>query len=618
MNNKLMNDDKNYYESQLRALSLWEEQRFEPITPKNGGESARKTKRREIAIMRSKANLLGCIGHMLVLNTLIDGTFVKALVYSYFENHYHEDTAPLPIFRFIRNNFSNLSDSRCQPCRFSRGRWVLQLLRCLHLNKGTSQLLTMIFVCICRCYSISARIVESIHGTNNKITLFAEVFEAESGSWKRADFTNNTYDGVEYNPPRNPRNTKKEATANYAAEACSEYNGHLYVQRSNKLFVYRKGENLTVVAILVSKSELNGIAMLNVSEFPFEEEQMKQRLLHEKEKPGIKASLREYTYVFGCNKFGWFSELTPKYVDRYNDVCAKRGKEVSNWFIETVERLNEKHMYNPKVGLVRLLEKADAKWIDTKVNNDPLPVHKSRFKNHPIYVLASQIGNNHIKKKDATPIGFFKGEEVYVRSDLEELKSSSAWLKLNRRVIENSKPITTRMVYNKQTRMQVQSHLFSESQTVLIPQKESEQGDIPTTEYDNVDATGEKFLPKNTIYLRSRKLDLLIRTAKALNITYKRAFSSYKKEDAFKPEIDGIVIRKTDLAAFLKKYEEISTEKALSRWEEAKDSCRNYWRSVLKTMLSDPPTVAKEQHRKIRKEMEEQVSQFLNRLEHLT
>lgn len=105
--------------------------------------------------------------------------------------------------------------------------------------------------------------------------------------------------------------------------------------------------------------------------------------------------------------------------------------------------------------------------------------------------MAYQIGNNRIKRKDVTPIAFLKGEEVFLRSDFEDLKTSSGWLKVNRCVIENAKPIATRTVYNRDKRMHVQTSLFSESQTVLVAPKQMCDGQIPTSDYDNVDATGE-------------------------------------------------------------------------------------------------------------------------------
>ncbi|ORM39733.1 DNA repair protein complementing XP-C cells -like protein [Babesia sp. Xinjiang] len=504
-------------------------------------------------------------------------------------------------------------------------------MRCLQRNKATPETLSMFFVCACRCYNIPARLVVGVLDPENAITLFAESFYANEGSWKRVDFRTATYDTNKYEPKKSSSPQNREREARYTAPAKSEYMGYLYIQRDNKIFVYKKGDALSVVAILVLRSVPVGRALLNTSEFPFEEEELRKRLVEDKNKPTAKEASREYIYVFGCNKDGWVSELTPKYVERYNDICIKRGKLLHEWLKLTIERLNEPLRTSSTSTLTSLLERAEAKWMETRVNNDPLPTAKVKFKNHPIYILASQvniiilkiaitnqIGNNRIRKKDASPVAFLKGEEVYLRSDFEELKTAGAWRKLNRRVLEDAQPVTTRRMYNKITRMYINVSLFKESQTELIPQEEAQDGSIPTTAYDNVDVTGQRFLPQGTIYLRSRRPELLFRAAKALKLYYKPAFSTYLQTDVFKPDIDGIVIRKGDLAPLLHKYEALALEEAKRDLERRKDSYRNFWRSVFKTMLTEPPSVAQQHHRKIRKELGEHVTKFLNRLEHIS
>ncbi|GIX66065.1 DNA repair protein RAD4 [Babesia caballi] len=475
-----------------------------------------------------------------------------------------------------------------------------------------------LFVCACRCYEVSARLVGGVYGPGSNVALLAEAFDTDVGAWKRADFTRMVYDGVAYGARSSAKPLNRESEARYALPESCEHRGRLYVHRQNKLFVYNLGEELSVAAIVVFSKPVTGRVVLNVAEFPFEEEEFRLRLVQSKQKPGAKEPPREYAYVFGCNRLGWLSELTPKYVERYNDICVKRGQPLQDWITETLELLNDRLRSLPGIGIVSLLERAEAKWMDARISNDPLPASKNKLKNHPIYVLASQIGNNRIKKSGAAPIAYLKGEEVFLRSDLEELKTRGGWRKVNRRVLDDAQPITARRAYDKRTRMHVVASLFSESQTELVPQAEAADGGIPTTQYDNVDATGKRFIPQGTIYLRSKRPELLFRAARALGISHKRAFSSYQKVDAFKPEIDGVVVRKGDLPALLTRYEELAAEATEREFEAHKESYRNFWRSVFKTLLADPPSVAQEHHRSIRRKLNDQVTSFLNRLEHIS
>lgn len=81
-------------------------------------------------------------------------------------------------------------------------------------------------------------------------------------------------------------------------------------------------------------------------------------------------------------------------LDRFNDAYIKRGKILHEWLLRSIDLLNDRVKKIPQASLVSLLEKAEAKWMDARVSNDPLPAHKSKFKNHPIYVLASQVRFN--------------------------------------------------------------------------------------------------------------------------------------------------------------------------------------------------------------------------------
>eukprot|EP00371_Babesia_bovis_P001841 XP_001610488.1 hypothetical protein [Babesia bovis T2Bo] len=472
-----------------------------------------------------------------------------------------------------------------------------------------------LFVSACRLYNISARLVISIEAVTNRISFSAEAFETTNGSWKSVDFSTMTYDGTKYDMLRTPKPLMPGAQVTCNERDECQHNNHLFVKRQNKLFIYKQQDELAIVTIVILRSQCAERVILNPVLFPFEAAELKVRLMQQTERKKQKGNIKDYIYVLGCNSKGWISELTPKHVERYS---PQRGKNINTWLIRTIELINHKLKGLPEIGLVSLLERAEQKWMQTRVNNDPFPQTKAKFKNHPTYILASQIGNNRVRKKDATPLGYVKGEEVYLLSDFEDIKSRSAWLKVNRRVLDDATPVTTRRMYHKSHRMHMNTNLYQFSQTEPIPQVSMVDGTIPTNEYDNVDVTGEKFVPERTIYIKSKKSGLIFKTARSLNLYYKKAFSEYQEVDTLKPEIDGIVIRRTDLSIFLRTYEELLLNETKLEQEQKKESYRKLWRSAFKTMLSDPPSVAVQQHRKIRKVLGDSVTKFLNRLEHVT
>lgn len=129
INHALMLYDDSHYSSQLAALSLWVQQRFEPTSGRSRKERLRKVCKllssiyllqvlaKESALLQSKAFLFCCLVHLRVLNGLADGVFIKesvypsintvlqALVYSYLENQFRESAEPLHIFRFLSSRF---------------------------------------------------------------------------------------------------------------------------------------------------------------------------------------------------------------------------------------------------------------------------------------------------------------------------------------------------------------------------------------------------------------------------------------------------------------------------------------------------------------------------------
>mmetsp|Transcript_4866 Transcript_4866/g.6302 ORF Transcript_4866/g.6302 Transcript_4866/m.6302 type:complete len:903 (+) Transcript_4866:75-2783(+) len=74
--------------------------------------------------------------------------------------------------------------------------------------------------------------------------------------------------------------------------------------------------------------------------------------------------------------------------------------------------------------------------------NERIPTSKAAFKNHPLYVIPSVLGNQEVLALDAKKrmCGMFKGEIVYKRSDVSTAMTEKKWLYNNRKVKKTEIP----------------------------------------------------------------------------------------------------------------------------------------------------------------------------------
>lgn len=87
----------------------------------------------------------------------------------------------------------------------------------------------------------------------------------------------------------------------------------------------------------------------------------------------------------------------------------------------------------------------EAKELEASRKEEPIPTSKTAFKSHPIYVIPSVLNSNEVLVPEAKKrfCGFFKGEPVFRRTDVECALPLKRWLYKGRKVKETevNKPI---------------------------------------------------------------------------------------------------------------------------------------------------------------------------------
>ncbi|AFZ80224.1 hypothetical protein BEWA_030770 [Theileria equi strain WA] len=486
-----------------------------------------------------------------------------------------------------------------------------------------------------------------LHSTIQNVNIWSEVFIPGESLWKHVDFIGpRFYDKTFKVHPIKTLHYDNNESQIVVEEKDKKYTykGFIFVEKGNKIFVYT--EKVKVVLIIVfpsTKFKYGFNKLLYIRQYPFEAEQ--DRKLIVKNFSSI-SDLSEHSpvksvspktggglYIFSSNILGIIADITPKYCKRWHEVLARREQKVQEWFKEVIKLRNDGRMllhteYIPKITVLNasIVEKADEKFIRGLIKQLPLPNSKMQFIKNPLYILKSQIPKNKILKGDGTPVAEFKGQEVYLRDDLEDIKTSFGWHKCNRKVIEGSKPVMIRHMANKFTGG-MDSHYFAESQTILIGQIELNDQAIGTG-FSKVDLTGDRFVFKDHVYIKGKHLKHLEYVAKNIDIQYKRAFSSYYyKKGTPSTNIDGIVIAQDKLDTFLSSYNgclihtynivvpDYINSVVLKEIESERNTYRGFWRNFFLTLLNKPPSQASKSYRDIKNQLKTNVEDFIINLD---
>ncbi|EAN33610.2 Rad4 beta-hairpin domain 1 family protein [Theileria parva strain Muguga] len=604
---------------------------------------------------KEKCLALCLVGNVSFINSVIDSPLFKGLCISFFDKYYKDKYEPLLIFKFLISKLKpTVEHSYIKITPLKKGEYYFKLLRAFQTFKAHFDLMTMIFVCICRNNGICSRIVckypsnFNLQFIKNK-GVWCEFFDTKERFWKYVDFSGPKFDISTYsysdspksedksdlnratkklrteNVNRNSNGVSKDREISFENNSETSYKGYLYIQRGRKMFIYNMNNKLEVKAIVVFPSYNYKISrMLRVKDFPFElvnaAHSLKVSIINNKNYGTI--GLNKNLFILSCNICGIVSEITPKYVQEC--LLYQRRSSFIEWFDEFLLSLNQRRIRRltssfDKSGFdsfnlaerldihvinANMLERVDAKLINILKKTYPIPRSKVHFTNHPIYVLKSQIKKNFILKENSVPITSFGDDSVYLKENLVEIKTKLGWHKENRRVISGSNPVHTTHSRHKV------SEYYSIDQTEELKQEHIDQIDRFT-----INLTGNRHVPENSVYIKSEYYENLENICKRNKIFFKRAFSSFHYEDgSVKAKINGVLIRASDLQSFLKLYDEYIESISENELYEELENSRKFWKNVFKTLLNTPPVNKPKTHRDLRTKINSETDKFLNQL----
>ncbi|XP_955217.1 uncharacterized protein TA05020 [Theileria annulata] len=562
------------------------------------------------------------------INSVTESALFKSLCVSFFDKYYNDQYEPFLIFKFLTSNFKpTVEYSYIKMSSLKKGEYLFRLLR-YYQNQ---------------IYYFRALQKFKAHYDIITMGIWCEFFDTKDRFWKYVDFSEPKFDNSAYSYSGSPRSNDKSYLSRpvkklkdknvnsnilsndreipFENNSESSYKGYLYIQRGRKMFIYSKNNRLEVKAIvLFPEYNYKTSRMLYVKEFPFElvntAHSLKVSIANSNS--GVTGSDKNL-FILSCNICGIVSEITPKYVQEC--LLYQRKRSFIQWFEQFLQSINQRRISGltssfDKSGLnalnlaerldvhlinANMLEKVDAKLIKTLTKTYPLPTKKAHFTNHPIYVLKSQIKKGVLS--EGPPLTTFGNDLVYLRESLVEIKTKLGWYKENRRVIPDSKPIRT----TESTHKIYEYYSFDQTE-------ELKQEHIDEIDKFTINLSGNRHVPKNSVYIKSEYYENLEKILKRNRIFFKRAFSSLRYEGGtLKPKIDGVLISPSGLESFLKLYNEyvelISKNELFEDLEIAK-----FWKTVFKRLLNAPPVNKPQRYYAICSKINAETDEFLNQL----
>ncbi|KXJ68158.1 hypothetical protein RP20_CCG005379 [Aedes albopictus] len=283
------------------------------------------------------------------------------------------------------------------------------------------------------------------------------------------------------------------------------------------------------------------------------------------------------SYVFGFDNRGHIKDVTPRYVQHWNNVSRMLRVE-PKWLEKALKPFQAKKTAREKLEDEEL----------NKIHIDkPLPTTIAECKNHPLYVLKRHLLKfEALYPADVPSLGFVRGEAIYARECLFVLQTREKWYKQGRVVkpFETAYKVVKCWRYDKLNNEWLGNQpcdIFGVWQTEEYDPPTAENGLVPRNEYGNVELFTPKMLPKKTVHLQR-----LNRVCRRLGIDCAPALTGFEKARMrMVPVYDGFVVCEEFATKVVEEwYKEMEEE---DRREQEKFEKRVYgnWKRLIKGLL---------------------------------
>ncbi|KAF9493604.1 Rad4-domain-containing protein [Pleurotus eryngii] len=303
-------------------------------------------------------------------------------------------------------------------------------------------------------------------------------------------------------------------------------------------------------------------------------------------------------YVLAFEEDGYARDVTRRYAREYGAKVSKvqgqgRGKGRLEWWNRVLSIVHRPYRLHR--------DDIEDEELDANEMKEAMPTTISGFKDHPLYVLTRHLHQNQIiypEPPDTPELGKFRGEPVYPRSAVVDLKSSESWLRSEGRVVKAGcqplKMVKARSgTVNKLREIEtlktagtgngeVMQGLYARGQTEMYVPPPVIDGIVPKNNFGNIDLYVPSMLPRGGVHVPYKGV---AKIARRLGLDYAEAVTRFDfKNRRALPVVEGVVIAVENEDVLLETYWEAEKEAEEKSHKQREERVVKRWKRLIQAL----------------------------------
>ncbi|KAJ2850715.1 hypothetical protein IWW36_001684 [Coemansia brasiliensis] len=222
-----------------------------------------------------------------------------------------------------------------------------------------------------------------------------------------------------------------------------------------------------------------------------------------------------FAYILAVDGDGHVCDVTQRYSrdfvnvtqrQRLEGVSEREDPHAAAWWAQWLER------WAAPAESARAQQ--EAAEMARRTQRSTMPRRLADFAHNPYYVLQRNLAQNEVIYPAEPIVGTVRGEHVFLRANVQRLRSQMAWLRMGRSVEEDAQPIKTvrQRAATARARQAMDAEvaagreplvaLFGEWQTRPIRPPPVADGRVPRNDFGRVDLFTPAMLPAGAAHIR--------------------------------------------------------------------------------------------------------------------
>ncbi|KAF9150521.1 hypothetical protein BG015_007672 [Linnemannia schmuckeri] len=303
------------------------------------------------------------------------------------------------------------------------------------------------------------------------------------------------------------------------------------------------------------------------------------------------------------------TDVTRRYTSQWTTITKKlrvqpAGAGKFDWWAQTMAGLA-----NPSPSVEEDIEEAELQQAEA---SERMPTKLGDFNNHPIYALERHLKKFEVLHPKLPVLGHVRGEAIYPRSCVKQVRSKENWLKRARQIKSGEvipiKWIKSRPTTILQMRLQQQAALaggkkmemdddqgeasgenggqvalFGEWQTEPYQPPWVVDGRVPRNDYGRQDVFTPAMVPIGGTHLKGRGIG---RVARQLGVDFVEAVTGFEFQSRRSvPVIQGIIVPTESAEMVMDAYREVTHHADQEALKKKRAEVLRHWRKLIKGVV---------------------------------